>query len=384
MPLPNSSTEFNALRAEYQKTLLAWLHAPESKEALLAMMAVLETLQERQPSCQPLTVATLDLLRAIREGSLPPEVPYRRLAARVDQALRKAARTTFVPDETLLRALRAPLAPLDPPPQAPVAPLAPRDPLASTLEATAAILPYVSHPREPRFTPQQRRDWDTAVHALNLAWEERREGWQALRRAVFKLLEGALFLKHPAPLKLAEALASATDQLESAPPAPRRLTALAATVELVTEADFLEHDALTERVDQLAYRLESEEEGPRSRMGNTLFAQEVTEEIEALRHALEAVPPDVSALGEAARAIQRLAEPLGLATLALTAFRFADSVSRLDPETLDHAPGRDEALAWIACLESWIEAIGAGLSPVLPAELALRQDALLRLAKTSG
>jgi hypothetical protein len=348
------------------------------------MIDALKDFRARQPACQRLTDAALALLRVIEAGQLPPDVAYRRLAARIDQALKKIARTETFTDEALLQALQAPLAQLNPPPQAPIEPLEPRDPMAATLAATAAILPFVSRPREPRFTPQERRDWDAAVHALTLAWEARGESWQPLRRAVFKLLEGALSLQHAAPLKLAEALASATDQLESSPPSPRRLTALSATVELLAEADFLEHEALAERVDQLARRLESEEHGPRSHVVDTLFAAEAGEEIDTLRHALEAVPPNVEALAEAAHAIQRLAEPLELAPLALAAFRFADLVIRLNPAILDRPPGRDQALAWIASLERWVRAIGEGELPTPPVELFQQHKALQELLETAG
>jgi hypothetical protein len=385
MPSPNSPAETapsDSPRAEFQKGLLAWLKAPQETAGLDAMLHALATPAAQQdvaPETAVCLAAAEALFVAIRDKRLEALVPYRRLAARVEQTLRKG-----VPDAELLADLQAPLLQFDPPPQAPIEALQPRDPLATSLESTAAILPLLSTPREPRFTTAQRSLWDNAVEALGIAWAKcsgtpTPEGWAQLRQGIFRLLDGALALSHPAPLLLAETLAAATDDLESASPSPRLLTALAASMELLQEQGFLEHEALESLVQQLVTRLERRDEGPRSRHLDTLFASEAEDEIEQLRLALETLPPDCETLKESARRIQQLAEPLDLAPLALVAFRFAQSMERISPDQLDHSPGRDLALDWIDALESWITAIGEGTPPPPPAELASLQGQLLRL-----
>ena len=391
MPSPNSPADLptetaapDSPRAGFQRGLLAWLKAPQDAAGLDVMLRALAT-QGAEANVVPETAVCLAaaeaLFVAIRDKRLEALVSYRRLAARVEQTLRKGA-----PDANLLADLQAPLLQFDPPPQAPIEALQPRDPLTTTLEPTAAILPLLSTPREPRFTTAQRGLWDNAVEALGIAWAKCNgtptpEGWAQLRQGIFRLLDGALALAHPDPLRLAEALAAATDDLESTPPSPRLLTALAASMELLKEQGFLEHEALESLAQQLITRLERRDEGPRSRHLDTLFAGEAEDEIEQLRLALEALPPDCEALKDAARRIQQLADPLDLAPLALVAFRFAQSMERITPEQLDRSPGRDIALEWIDELERWITAIGEGNPPPPPAALAKLQGQLSALVE---
>lgn len=373
MPLPNSPAklqpELETLRARYQKGLLAWLKAPESGAGLAIMTDALQGAVGNSPHPNPLWSASLALLNAVQSGKLPARVEYRRLAGRVDQALRRAAQGELAADPALLQELQDPLAQLDPQPQAPIEALVPRGPLANTLAATAAILPLMAQDKEPRFQREQRLAWDAAAKSLALAWEQRQHNWSPLRSSIFRLLQGALPLHHPAPLKLAEALASATDQLELKAPTPKLLAALTASVELIGEADFLEHEALDERVEQLVSRLNRSEAGPRSHTLDQLFAKEAAEEIEHMRHAMEAMPPDTDAIAAAARHLQRLADPLDLSTLALTAFRFAELTANLAPEVLDHAPGRDDALELLELLEHWVQAVGDGEPPAPPPQI---------------
>ncbi|MDR2625347.1 MAG: hypothetical protein LBC37_03365 [Zoogloeaceae bacterium] len=384
MPSPGSPADappaVAPLRAAYQKGLLAWLKTPEAAAGQKGLEDMLLALKARCaiPGNAAVFAAAAALLGAIRDKRLVPLPEYRRLAARVEQAFRKDAPT--VPDAALLAALEAPLRSLAAVPfateDAP-APF-PRNPLAATLEATHAILPLVARPREPRFSTAQRALWDNAVEALSLAWAACRAApekadWSQLRRALFKLLEGALALAHAAPLQLAEALAAATDTLESAPPTPRLLTTLDATLELLREKDFLEHDALNARVEQLVARLERRDEGARSRPLDALFVREAEEEIQQMRHAQSAVPPDRAALAQAARHLRQLAEPLDIAPLAWSAFRFAQIAPSLDPLWLDRTPGYDILQGWIDCMERWIHAIGAGNAAAFstpPVELA--------------
>jgi hypothetical protein len=366
------------LRATYQKGLLAWLKTPEEAAGQAGLESMLQALKAQ---CAAVTldkaanfVAAAALLGAIRDQRLTLLPEYRRLATKVEQAFKKDA-----PDATLLAALEAPLRQLVTPAVATVeAPAHSRDPLAATLEATQSILPLVARPREPRFSTTQRALWDNAVEAMGLAWANCRAApdevdWSPLRQSLFKLLDGALVLAHAAPLHLAEALAVATDTLETTPPTARLLTTLDAVLELLQEKDFLEHDALTARVEQLIVRLERRDEGVRSRPLDTLFVREAQEEIGQMRRAQSAVPPDRAAIAQSARHLRQLAEPLDLAPLVWATFRFAQIVPILDPLWLDHTPGYDILQGWIDCMERWIHAIDAGhasASSTPPVELA--------------
>src|SRR5690349_17794701 len=90
-----------------------------------------------------------------------------------------------------------------------------RSALAPTLEATAAILPLLAKPKELRFPPELAKRWQTVCGRLAVAWSERHgDGLADLRPAVFELCSVALELGDRDCLRLAEALASATDRLE--------------------------------------------------------------------------------------------------------------------------------------------------------------------------
>jgi hypothetical protein len=378
------------LRAAYQKSLLVWLKMPEEAAGLEGMLRALKARCAMPPpgtSNAAIFMAASVLLGAIRDRRLDALPEYRRLAAKVEQAFRKDA-----PDAALLAALEAPLRQLAASvAETAVDPARPRDPLTATLEATRAILPLVAHPREPRFSTAQRALWDNAVEAMSLAWNNCRAApeadWSPLRQSLFKLLEGALALAHAAPLRLAEALAAATDTLDVAPPTARLLTTLDAALELLQEKDFLENDALATRVEQLAARLERRDEGARSRPLDALFAREALEEISQMRHAQTVVPPDRDALAQSACRIRQLAEPLDLAPLTWATFRFAQVVPTLDPLWLDRAPGYDILQGWIDCMERWIHAIDAGHASAPrapPVELAHWQARLQAGDKAPG
>lgn len=379
MPLPSSPAEpqtaLARLRAHYQKGLLAWLQHPERGAGLTAMRAALQDAARIAP--QPCWTTAEALLAALERGALPPRLEYRRLAGRVDQALRRAARQEQGDDPDLLDALATALAQLDPPAPAPLRPLVPRPPLASTLAATAAVLPLLAQARAPRFQAEQRRAWDAAVADLGAAWEARAAGWQPLRQAVFRLLEGSLALAHPAPLRLAEALASATDALEAVPPGPRLLAALHATLELLQSPDFLEHDALEARVAQLVPRLEAgDREG--SPALEALFRQEAEEILEHLHLALEAVPPDDAALIAGARQLEELAEHAERSDCQRWAAALGTALSRLGPAELDHGPARQALEACLAHLADWLRHADSEGRDAASAEL---DAALARLAR---
>ncbi|MCL2075553.1 MAG: hypothetical protein FWH15_03780 [Betaproteobacteria bacterium] len=388
------------LRARYQKSLLLWLKTADesgSAAALSALAGLQETLRiiaGELPEKAEIANAGERLFAAIAEGRLPPALECRKLAGRIEQSLR-AEQSAEKNRETLSALLLALPSESALPLQAelPAAALPEKkDPLAVTLEAATDLLPLLGETsREPRFTLQQRALWDTAVEALAIAWEDARSNlaaaatagsatedadWSPLRRAIFRLLEGALPLLHSAPLQLAEALASAIDELDAAPPTPRLFTALTACFELLQEKDFLEHEALENRVAQLVERLERRSEGIRSRAVDQLFANEALEEIEQMRVALDSLPPDTESIASSARHLQQLAEPLELSALAFAAFRFAGLLAALNPACLDCSPGRDEAFAWIDEMEAWIGQIGEGESPPPPVGIGKTQSRL--------
>lgn len=361
MPSPSSPAdplpELETLRARYQKGLLAWLKAPDTGAGLVTMCEALAECASLDP--HPHWPAAQNLLAALQRGELPPRVEYRRLAGRVDQALRRASRQEADSDPALLQELQDPLAQLDPQPQPPMEALVPRGPLASTLEATAAILPLMARDKEARFKSEQRQAWDAACQTLARAWEQRQSSWAPLRQGVFALLEGALPLQHPAPLKLAEALASATDTLEHREPSPRLLAALTASVELLGEADFLEHEALEARVAQLVTRLASgEQEG--SPALEALFVQEAQEVLDHLHLALEAVPPDPDLLATEAGHLQELAEHAERPDVSRWAGLLAWRFQQLSPDQLDHGPERSEVQSCLTALEHWLQSMDEG------------------------
>lgn len=358
--------ELPALRTHYQKGLLIWLQTPDSGAGLVPMMEALGSVAAMDPS--PLWPWAHTLLATIHSGRLPSRVEYRRLASRVDQSLARQAGGEAHDDPTLVQELQDTLAQLDPPIQTPIEALIPRNPLAPTLAATAAILPLMAQMHPARFEETQRVPWDEATKELAVAWGNYNpEHYDSLRHAIFQILEAALLLEHPAPLKLAESLASITDLLEIAPPSLHQQAALTACVELMIEPGFLEHDALTERVEQLAKRLETCNDS-RSHPLDQLFAKEAGEDIELMRNALDKVPPDIEALVECINHIQQLAEPLELGCLSLSTFRFAEILSEFTPEILDQNPGRHQTIALIDLLEKWIDAIGANSLPEPPAD----------------
>lgn len=381
MPSPSWPADplagLETLRARYQKGLLAWLKAPDAGAGLVTMCEALAECACLDP--RPHWPAALALLVSLQRGELPPRVEYRRLAGRVDLALRRASRLEADSDPALLQELQAPLAQLAPQAQPPMAALLPRSPLASTLAATAAILPLMAHDKETRFKPAQQAAWQQAVAQLQQAWEQRQDSWQALRHAIFKLLESALVLGHPAPLRLAEALACATDQIDSRPPGPRLLATLTTTLELLQETGFLEHEALEERVAQLVPRLEAGDT-PCSRTLETLFVQEALEVLEQLQLDLEIVPPDQERLALGARQLQELAGHAERPEGQRWASRLENAFRQLPPGQLDHGPARHQVLACLAGLDAWLHA-DASAATALAAERIDTALAALSLAR---
>lgn len=188
--------------------------------------------------------------------------------------------------------------------------------LAPTLEATAAILPWVDKPRALRFDKKLNERWIAACHRLNTAWSTRHaQGDDDIRPSIFALYAIALETADAGCLHLGEAVASAADALEIGEPSARLLAAMTATSECFNQADGLEHVLFGERARHFARRLEeSLVKGSESRSAvvDRLFAGEAGERLERMHDALAALPPDAYALKLEADELIQQAEHLEL------------------------------------------------------------------------
>lgn len=234
--------------------------------------------------------------------------------------------------------------------------------LAPTLEATAAILPWLDRPRPLRFDEKLNERWIAACDCLAQAWSDRhRSDDSAVRSAIFALYGVGLETADADCLRLGEALASAADQLERMA-APRLIAALTATIECLGEPDGLEHKIFAERARHFAQRLEATlsvrpEAGERSVVLDHLFAEEAREHIEQMHDALAALPPDAYALKSAAAQIAQQAEHLELYGIMHQGRQLADLVgSELD---LDNEAARQRINASLHQLTTAIALIDA-------------------------
>jgi len=190
--------------------------------------------------------------------------------------------------------------------------------LAPTLEAAAAILPWVAKPRPLRFDEKLNQRWVAAACRLSIAWSERHgQTVDDTRPAIFALYGIALETADADCLHLGEALASASDLLEEGDPAPRLIAALTATIECLAEEGGLEHVLFAERARHFAQRLESSmapssSGNQRSPVLDRLFVGEASERLERMHDALAALPPDAYALKLEADEIAQQAEHLEL------------------------------------------------------------------------
>lgn len=245
--------------------------------------------------------------------------------------------------------------------------------LAPTLEATAAILPWVARPRKPRFPPALAKRWQALGERLADLWQERHEaGLAGLRPAVFELYAAALDLGDADCLRLAEALASASDRLEARERAedPRLTAALAATFECLGLADSLEHPAFPERARHFAERLERCADprnvlaaGPQTRTPtiDRLFVEEAGEWLEHMHEAFAALPPDAYAIKVATEEMACLAETLDLDDISALAGRLIRLLTPKAGEDVDLDEGRTRhaTLALLTELESAVAGIAA-------------------------
>lgn len=205
--------------------------------------------------------------------------------------------------------------------------------LAPTLEATAAILPWVAKPKALRFDAKLNERWIAAGKHLAQTWSERHNaGSDAIRPAIFNIYAIALETADSDCLRLGEALAGAADRLEEAPPGPRLIAALSSTIECLSEPGGLEHEAFAERARHFAGRLEATanagENALRSTVLDHLFVNEARESIELMHDALAALPPDAYALATESNKLAHHAELLEIWGVMHLARRIAETVTR--------------------------------------------------------
>lgn len=231
--------------------------------------------------------------------------------------------------------------------------------LAPTLDATAAILPWVGKPRPARFDTQLNQRWVEGSIRLDKAWSDRHvPGAEDIRPAVFNLYAIAIETADSDCLRLGEALAGAADRLEDGAPPARLIAALAGTIECLRDPAGLEHDAFAERARHFADRLEAATVAPaeRSVILDRLFVDEAHERLELLRDALAALPPDAYVLTTEALKLAQDAETLEIWGVMHLARQFADAVTRHANE-LDGNAARDTLLELLATLGETIDAV---------------------------
>ncbi|MFZ2974300.1 MAG: hypothetical protein WA049_16800 [Ferribacterium limneticum] len=205
--------------------------------------------------------------------------------------------------------------------------------LAPTLEAAAAILPWVATPRKARFDPKLNERWMAAGKRLAAAWSERHSaGADDVRPAIFSLYAIAIETTDANCLRLGEALASAADRLEEDVLPPRLIAAMTAAIECLSEAEGLEHTAFPERADHFAKRLEAAaataNPDERSVVLDALFVDEASEQIQLMHDALAALPPDAYALATESLKLAQQAELLEIWGIMHLARQLSECIKR--------------------------------------------------------
>lgn len=218
--------------------------------------------------------------------------------------------------------------------------------LAPTLEATAAILPWVAKPKKLRFDPKLNERWITAGKRLATAWSERHgAGAEDIRPAIFGLYAIAIETADANCLRLGEALASAADRLEESVLPPRLIAAMSAAIECLSETEGLEHPAFPERASHFAGRLEASaataRPDERSAVLDQLFVDEASEQIQLMHDALAALPPDAYALTTETLKLAQQAELLEIWGIMHLARQLSECVSR-NATDLDSSTVRTE------------------------------------------
>lgn len=235
--------------------------------------------------------------------------------------------------------------------------------LAPTLEATAAILPWVARPKKPRFDAKLNARWIAAGRRLAAAWSERHGGGaNDIRPAIFGLYTIAIETADTHCLRLGEALASAADRLEENTLPPRLIAAMSATIECLSEADGLEHPAFHERSSHFAGRLEAcakaTNADERSPVLDQLFVDEAGEQVQLMHEALAALPPDAYALTTEALKLAQQAELLEIWGVMHLARQLLECISR-NAADLDSQAVRLE-------IHKLLQTLGATIAAVNP------------------
>lgn len=236
--------------------------------------------------------------------------------------------------------------------------------LAPTLEAVAAILPWLAKPRELRFDPALNQRWIAASQQLSQAWAARfGEGSGAIRPAIFALYGVALESADVDCLRLGEALASAADRLETGNPGARLIAALAACVESLDDAGGLEHPLFPERASHFAQRLEANAmpgaaTETRSSVLDRLFVSEAAESLERMHDALALLPPDAGTLQQVASELAQAAENIELFGIMHLARQLAESTNA-ESTDLEDESARARIKASLQQLAETIAAVNA-------------------------
>ncbi|MBL8428825.1 MAG: hypothetical protein JNJ95_02880 [Dechloromonas sp.] len=235
--------------------------------------------------------------------------------------------------------------------------------LAPTLEATAAILPWVTKPRKARFDPKLNERWIAAGNRLAAAWSERHgAGAGDIRPAIFGLYAIALETADPNCLRLGEALASAADRLDETILPPRLIAAVAAAIECLSEAEGLEHVAFPERASHFAKRLEYSASvsaaDKRSPVLDRLFVDEASEQLLFMNDALASLPPDAYVLTTEALKLAQQAELLEIWGIMHTARELAACV-RKNGGDLDNSAVRSDIQTLLKALSAAIAAVNS-------------------------
>lgn len=237
--------------------------------------------------------------------------------------------------------------------------------LAPTLEATAAILPWVAKPQPVRFPPELNKRWESACQTLAEAWQTRQlADLGPVRRAIHALLGIAIETTDVDCLRLCEALASVADRLEAGAPSARVVAALTSASEALAEPGGLEHPNFVSRAQYFAHRLEtalapSRKPGDRSDVLDALFVEDTEDRLDRMHDALAALPIDVYALQIECQELIQEAEQIemwGIYHLARQLESFVLQLSDAGEAIQDRARSEvDRLLATIASALTLIE-----------------------------
>ena len=235
---------------------------------------------------------------------------------------------------------------------------------APTLNATAAILPWVGKSQPLRFPPALNQRWQNACKSLANCWSARAQhGPQAIRPQVFALLEIALECGDPDVLYLCETLASVADHFEHSLPGARLIAALTATTEALIDQGGLEQPLLLNRAQHFSRRLTaalqpSSKPGERSDVLDGLFVQDSEERLSRMREALDVLPIDVYSLEVESSELMQHAEQIDMWGIYHLARQLQSFVLQLcDASEAVQDQARRDILAQLALLDAAVNAI---------------------------